>query len=264
MESIITVSGITKEFRPPLSLRSLLGFATKNIAIRALNNLSFRLSRGKILGILGPNGAGKTTLLKIIATLILPDQGDVIVNGYHTGKDDEKLKSFVGLVLDEERSFYWRLTGRQNLNFFAALHGLNKKSARKRIDELLDLFKADYADKRFDSYSTGMKRRFALMRGIIHNPGLILLDEPTKSLDYPTAVYLRNFIRDKLVKKEDKTVIFTSHHMDEAVEFADLFMILRKGTIIGLGTLNELRKFVNNPAASLGEIFLSLTQSYNA
>lgn len=258
MESIITVSGLTKEFRPPLSLRSLLGFATKNIAIKALDNLSFRLSRGKILGILGPNGAGKTTLLKIIATLILPDQGDVIVNGYHTGKDDEKLKSFVGLVLDEERSFYWRLTGRQNLDFFAALHGLNKKSARKRIDELLDLFKADYADKRFDSYSTGMKRRFALMRGIIHNPELILLDEPTKSLDYPSAVYLRNFIRDKLVKKEDKTVIFTSHHMDEAVEFADLFMILRKGTILGLGTLDELRKFVNNPAASLGEIFLRL------
>lgn len=261
MESIITVSGITKEFRPPFSLRSLLGFATKNIAIKALDNLSFRLSRGKILGILGPNGAGKTTLLKIIATLILPDQGDVIVNGYHTGKDDEKLKSFVGLVLDEERSFYWRLTGRQNLDFFAALHGLSKKDARKRIAELLDLFEADYADKRFDSYSTGMKRRFALMRGIIHNPELILLDEPTKSLDYPSAVCLRNFIRDKLVKKEDKTVIFTSHHMDEAMEFADLFMILRKGTILGLGTLDELRKFVNNPAASLGEIFITLTQS---
>ena len=261
MESIITVSSLTKVFRPPLSLRSLLGLAAKNITIQALDNLSFGLSRGKILGILGPNGAGKTTLLKIIATLILPDQGDIIVNGYHTGKDDEKLKSFVGLILDEERSFYWRLTGRQNLDFFAALYGLNKENTRRRIDELLDLFEVDYADKRFDSYSTGMKRKFALMRGIIHNPELILLDEPKKSLDYPSAVYLRNFIRDKLVKKEAKTVIFTSHHMDEAMEFADIFMILRKGTILGMGTLDELRTFVDKPAAGLGEIFITLTKS---
>ena len=261
MESIVTVSGITKEFRPPLSLRSLLGLAAKNITIQALDNLSFGLSRGKILGILGPNGAGKTTLLKIIATLILPDQGDIIVNGYHTGKDDEKLKSFVGLILDEERSFYWRLTGRQNLDFFAALYGLNKENTRRRIDELLDLFEVDYADKRFDSYSTGMKRKFALMRGIIHNPELILLDEPTKSLDYSSAVCLRNFVREKLVKKEAKTVIFTSHHMDEAMEFADLFMILRKGTILGLGTLDELRTLVDKPEAGLGEIFITLIQS---
>ncbi len=141
------------------------------------------------------------------------------------------------------------------MELFAALYGLNKKETSLRVTELFELFEIDYADKRFDAYSSGMKKRFALMRGLLHNPELILLDEPTKSLDYTTACDLRNFIKENLVKKHAKTVIFTTHHMDKALDFAGLFMILHKGKSCSIGTLDDLRKKVNNPCAGIKEIF---------
>lgn len=263
MESILEVKGVAKYFLPPLSLGRLIKFDfKKRRPAQALIDVSFSLERAKILGILGPNGAGKTTLLKIISTLILPNQGTVTVNGYPLGKDDKKIKSCIGLATEEERSFYWRLSGRQNLEFFAALYGFNRKGMKTRIDELLELFKVDYADRRFDAYSTGMKRRFALIRALLHNPDLLLLDEPTRSLDYTSSFNLRNFIKDNLVKTQGKTVIFTTHQMEEALDFADLFLILHKGRLCALGTLDELRKKVNHPEATLGEIFLKLTGEY--
>ncbi|KPK96869.1 MAG: hypothetical protein AMJ95_11965 [Omnitrophica WOR_2 bacterium SM23_72] len=230
--------------------------------VHALKDISFSLPGGQVLGILGPNGAGKTTLLKIIATLILPDHGAVTVNGLTLGKNDEKIKACVGLALDEERSFYWRLTGRQNLEFFGTLYGLNKIKLRPRINELLELFEIEYADKRFDSYSTGMKRRMALMRAILHDPALLLLDEPTKSLDFTSGLNLRNFIKEKLVRSQGKTVIFTTHVMEEALDFADFFMVLNQGRLCGWGTLEELRGKIHKPHASLSEIFLRLTEGH--
>lgn len=260
MKHILEVEKLTKDFIPPLSFRKLLKFDFQHRRpARALEDVSFFLKKGEILGVLGPNGAGKTTLLKIIATLILPDKGSVIVNGYRLGLDDDKIKSFIGMVLSQERSFYWRLTGRQNLEFFASMYDL--KNARDKIQELFNLFEIDYQDNRFDSYSTGMKQKFALIRGLLNDPDLLLLDEPTKSLDYTTAVNLRTFIKERLVKKEGKTVIFTTHHMDEALDFCDLFMILHKGKLYAQGTLDELRRKINNPAATLGEIFVKLTES---
>lgn len=255
------VDKITKDFLSPVSFSKLLRLDfKKRKPMRALEDISFSLKKGCVLGILGPNGAGKTTLLKIISTLILPEKGSVKVNGFCVGKDDEKIKSLLGLIVDDERSFYWRLTGRQNLEFFACLYGLDKKSANARIGELLTLFKADYADKRFDAYSTGMKKRFALIRGLLHNPGLLLFDEPTRSLDYASAFNLRNFIKENLVKAQGKTVIITTHQMDEALGFADLFMILDKGRMRAFGTLDELRKGIKDPAATLSQIFIKLTR----
>ncbi|MDP3786632.1 MAG: ABC transporter ATP-binding protein [Candidatus Omnitrophota bacterium] len=257
MRHILEVDRVTKDFTPPLSFSKLIKLDFKRgIPVRALEDVSFCLERGKILGVLGPNGAGKTTLLKIIATLLLPNKGAVFFNGSNL---EEKIKMSVGLVAEEERSFYWRLTGRQNLEFFAALYGLDRKTAKSRIDELSELFAVDYADKRFDSYSTGMKRRFALMRGLLHNPELLLLDEPTKSLDYATALNLRYFIKEILVKAQSKTVILATHHMDEALNFCDLFMILNKGKLRAMGTLEQLRKQTGNFTATLGEIFVKLT-----
>lgn len=260
MKHVLEVEKLTKDFIPPLSFTKLIKLDFRHRRpTRALEDVSFSLKKGQILGVLGPNGAGKTTLLKIIATLILPDKGSVIVNGWHLGIDDNKIKSFIGLVSSQERSFYWRLTGRQNLDFFASMYGL--KNAKEKVEELFKLFAIDYQDNRFDSYSTGMKQKFALIRGLLNDPELLLLDEPTKSLDYTTALNLRNFIKENLVRKEEKTVIFTTHHMDEALDFCDLFMILHKGKLFALGTLEELRKKVNNLTASLGEIFVKLTQN---
>jgi len=260
MKPILEISGLSKDFIPPLSLKKLLKFDfNQPNPVCALKDVSFALEKGRILGVLGLNGAGKTTLLKIISGLILPDQGSVSVNSWHPGVDDEKIKTFIGLTLSSERSFYWRLTGKQNLEFFAALYGLTPQQTRVKIKELFDYFEVDYQDKRFDSYSAGMQQKFALMRPLLHDPALLLLDEPAKSIDYKTALHIRTLIKEKLVKGRGKTVVFTTHNMDEAADFGDRFLILHKGRTLSYGTLEQLQKKINNPGASLGDIFLNLT-----
>ncbi|MCM8780520.1 MAG: ABC transporter ATP-binding protein [Candidatus Omnitrophica bacterium] len=261
MPPLIEVHNLSKYFFTPISFKRILKLDFKHKEPTcALQDINFSVSGGNTLGILGLNGAGKTTLLKIIATLILPDKGKIQVAGYLVGRDDEKIKSLVGLVSSSERSFYWRLSGRQNLEFFSSLYGLNKKQTKSRIDELMDLFGVDYQDRRFGEYSTGMQKKFVLMRALIHNPQILLLDEPTKSLDYATALRLRDFIKEKIIKQQGKTVIFATHNLDEALDFADSFMILHKGKLLALGTLQELRRVVAKPQATLGEIFLRITQ----
>jgi ABC-type multidrug transport system ATPase subunit len=260
MKYILEVEQLTKEFILPPFFSELIKLNFKHRKpIRALEDISFSVKKGYILGILGPNGAGKTTLLKIIATLILPDKGRLTVKGHHLGKDDEKIKALIGLVTTEERSFYWRLSGRQNLELFAALYGLSNKETKSRISQLCRLFNIDYAYRRFDSYSTGMKRKFALMRALLHNPEVLLLDEPTKSLDYNSACELRNFIKNEAQK--GKTVIFATHDMQEAENLCDLFMILHKGMICGLGTREEISKRGDCLSKTLAEIYLKLTQN---
>lgn len=247
MNPLLRVENISKNFT-----------SRKNIT-RALDEVSFCLEKGKILGVLGPNGAGKTTLLKIISTLIIPDWGKVYLNNIDTQENEEETKSRIGMVLAPERSFYYRLTGRQNISFFADLYGLDAAKKSSRIKELFDILSIDYQNKRFDSYSTGMQQRLSIARALLHDPELLLFDEPTKSLDFPTATILRRFIKEELCKKRGKTIIFTTHHMEEALDFTDLFMILNKGKVIEIGTLEELRSLTDSPKAAIGEIFLKLT-----
>jgi ABC-2 type transport system ATP-binding protein len=258
---MLKVENITKDFFPPFTLKQLLLPVRKPAPrTRALDNVSFILKAGSILAVLGPNGAGKTTLLKIIATLLLPENGTVTLNNSILGKDDEEIKACVGLIASCERSFYWRLTGQQNLEFFAAMYGMNGKSAKTRIKNLLELFRIDYANKRFDSYSTGMQQKIGLVRALLHDPQLFLLDEPTKSLDYTAAVDLKNFVKEHLAKKQKKTIIYTTHQIEDATDFADLFMILFNGKVKAFGTLEELRARIKNPSARLEEIFVQLTR----
>ena len=256
----IEIKQLTKDFIPSLSFRKLLRLDFKHTRpTRALEDISFSLKKGEILGVLGPNGAGKTTLLKIIATLVLPDKGIVIISGNKVGKDDEKIKFLIGLATSEERSFYWRLTGKQNLEFFASLYDLNKRQSESRIQHLLKLFNIDYINKRFDSYSAGMKRNLSIVRALLHNPEILLLDEPTKSLDYNSACQLRNFIKKETL--QGRTIICATHNMEEAEDLCNLFLILHKGRIYGLGSLEELRKKINSSSATLSEIYLRLTQN---
>lgn len=255
MNNAVEVINLSKNF-------NVCGFIRhKRIVTAALSDVSLAVKTGECVAILGPNAAGKTTLLKILSCLILPDKGEVFIGGHPLSSNEVKTKSLVGLVTGEERSFYWRLTGRQNLEFFAALYGLGKNEFKKRADELFTILQLDpqMQHKRFDSYSSGIKQKFALIRALLHNPELLLLDEPFKSLDYNAAIHLKNFIKDDLVQKQKKTVIFTTHHMDEAIDFCDRFLILHKGKIFAFGTLDELRQKIGTPSARLGEIFLKLT-----
>ncbi len=261
MRDIVEVHNICKYFLPALTFSNLLKFDfLRTPRILALDNISFSLPAGRILGVLGTNGAGKTTLLKLLSTLLLPDKGTAFVNNCLTGRDDMKIKSAIGLSASSERSFYWRLTGRQNLEFFGALLGLDTRKVAARIRKLFDLFEVNYGDRRFDSYSRGMQQKFSLMRAMLHETMLLLLDEPTQHLDYRASLQLRHFIKERLVHTQKNTVIFATHRLDEAVDFADLFLILHIGKLCAFGTQETLRKKVGLPEASLSEIFVTLTQ----
>lgn len=172
-----------------------------------LNPLNFEVKTGEIFSILGANGAGKTTLIKILSTLWLPDSGSAQIFGYDLIRETSKIKPLISLVIGEERSFYWRLTGRQNLEFFAALYNLPSQRARKKIEEARKLFEIDNLDKRYDRYSTGMKQRIALARSFLTDAKLIFMDEPTRSLDPAAKFHFRRLMK-QMVKENGVTLFF--------------------------------------------------------
>ncbi|OGW02220.1 MAG: hypothetical protein A2Z59_02145 [Nitrospinae bacterium RIFCSPLOWO2_02_39_17] len=207
--------------------------------VKALDNINIKVKHGQIIALIGQNGAGKTTLLKILATLILPTNGTAYINGYDVTKDENAIKSCIGLVTGDERSFYWRLTARQNMEFFATLYNIEKNHAREKMEYLFNLFEIDNPDKRFQEYSAGIKQRFGIIRAMMHNPDVLLMDEPTKSLDISSAKNLRRFIKEELVLKSGKTVIFTTHRLEEIKDFCDSVALITKGKITACGKLSE-------------------------
>ena len=250
----IEVKNLYKSFIPAISLGDIAGMKFHNrVPQPALTDISFCLSKGNLLAVLGENGAGKTTLLNIISSLILPDSGTVRLNGRDISSADTGLKSKLGFMFSEERSFYWRLTGRQNLEFFAALYGLNKTQAAQRIDKLMDKFKITYAEKRFSDFSTGMKKIFALLRALIHEPSILLLDEPAKSLDLEKKALLVEIITR--LKQEGKTIIISTHDFSFAETAADKFIFLHNGYLKAEGSLSRLRTLVSSPQSGLEELY---------
>ncbi|MCD6563970.1 MAG: ATP-binding cassette domain-containing protein [Thermoproteales archaeon] len=211
--------------------------------VEALKGISFAINKGEIFGLLGPNGAGKTTTIKILSTLLLPDDGDAWVNGYHVVKEANKVREIIGVSLYSDRGFYWKLTGYENLMYFAYLYHLNPEYAKKRIKYLLDILELSKdADRLVEEYSTGMKSKLNFARALIHDPEIIFLDEPTIGLDPNSARKIREIIRD--LKKEGKTILLTTHNMYEADILCDRIAIINKGKIIALGTPNELKSVV--------------------
>ncbi|MBU1087098.1 MAG: ABC transporter ATP-binding protein [Candidatus Omnitrophica bacterium] len=243
-----------------LTIQDLLKLLmNKKKPVKALEDINFQLTAGKILGILGPNGAGKTTLLKCLCNLLIPDQGTILIDQYPADKSSFEIKSLIGFVDNEERSFYWRLSGMQNLEFFAALYGLSPRQTTLRIQELLAVFDINYIHKRFDSYSSGMKRKLSLLRAIIHNPKILLIDELSKSLDFNTSLSLYNFI--KQLSLNGTTIILTSHNIPEAENLCDYFMFIDQGKQSALGNLNDLRKQFNMLDASLTDIYTTVIKN---
>ena len=242
MEYAIETFNLTKKFLPPWGFKGLM-HPSKKKEVLALDEVNIKIRKGDLFGIIGPNGAGKTTLIKVLCTLILPTCGTAYVNGYEVTKEEGRVKAAIGLVTGEERSFYWRLTGRQNMMFFASLHNFTSASiAQKRVNEVLNFVGLeDKADDKFHSYSTGMKQKMAIARGLLNEPEILLMDEPTKSLDPAAAQNLRVFIKERLVKDQGKTFFLSTHHLEEAEQICDRIAIINKGTIKAYGTLNELR-----------------------
>lgn len=213
--------------------------------IKAVKGVSFGVEKGEIFAILGPNGAGKTTLIKMLSTLVLPTSGKAFVCGYDIVKDDAKVRRCIGLSTGFERSFYYRLTGFQNLKFFGTLYGMRGEKLRDKINELLDFFDLNTAkDMLYMKYSTGMKKKLSLARALIHNPKVLMLDEPTSSIDPKSALEIRQRIIE--MRKRGKCILLATHDLHEAETIADRIAILKSGRLLTIDTPENLKKYLKH------------------
>lgn len=240
MNSAIVVRDLVKRYR----VRKRIGLLKSHTeVVEALKSVSFTVNYGEVVGLLGPNGAGKTTTIKILATLLLPDSGEAYVAGYNVVKNAGEVRKRIGVMLSVEKGFYGKLTGRENLEYFAALYGLSGAESRKRIEYLtklleLDKLGADY--KLFEEFSLGMKARLSLARALLSNASVLLLDEPTLGLDPPSARRIRELVRS-LAHREGKAVLYTTHNMFEAELVCDRILLINRGVIVACGTPQQLK-----------------------
>lgn len=210
----------------------------------AVAGVSFAIRQGEIFGLLGPNGAGKTTTIKMLCTLLEPSGGQATVCGYDVVQQADAVRQHLGAVLTGERSIYWKLTGRENLAYFAALYHLPPALAKARIDELLARFDlTKRADELVERYSSGMKQRVAIAKALLAKPPVILLDEPTIGLDPQAARNLRELILE--LKADGHTILLTTHYMEEADQLSDRIGIIDQGKIIALDTPAALKNSIN-------------------
>lgn len=223
--------------------------------VKAVDNISFTVKSGEIVGLLGENGAGKTTTLRMLATMLKPTGGTAKVNGFDILTEDSKVRSQIGILFGGEVGLYDRLTARENIRYFAMLNGLSKEETKENIDELVKALEMEeYIDRRVGKFSRGMKQKVAIARSIVHNPKVMLFDEPTMGLDVTAARIVQNFIFK--CKEQNKSIIFSSHSMVEVEKLCDRVIIINKGKIVESGTINELKQKYNNK--DLEEVFISL------
>jgi ABC-2 type transport system ATP-binding protein len=217
---------------------------TKMSYLAAVDGVSLNIQRGEIFGLLGPNGAGKSTTIRMLCTLLEPTSGTARVNGYDLVKQATQVRQNLGTVLAGERSIYWKLTARENLEYFAALYHLPPDVTNKRVKELLERMElANRADDLVEKFSTGMKQRVAISKALIANPPILLLDEPTLGLDPQAARNLRELIAQ--LKEEGHTILLTTHYMEEADLLSDRIGIIDQGKIIALDTPDRLKERID-------------------
>jgi ABC-2 type transport system ATP-binding protein len=247
MRPAIETHALTKRFRKLHTYRDLLLYPWRRAEHLAVDAVSLRIQQGELFGILGQNGAGKTTLIKMLCTALLPSSGSAEVAGYDIVRDARRVRAAIGLVSGEERSFYWRLTGRQNLEFFAALYHVPAAAARRRIDDLLrQVGLADHADQPFQTYSTGMRQKLAIARGLLSEPQVLFMDEPTRSLDPISAQAVRRFVAEYIIGELGRTVILATHSMAEAEELCGRLALVRAGRVVAQGSIAQLRQTLHH------------------
>ncbi|KAB3529859.1 ABC transporter ATP-binding protein [Alkaliphilus serpentinus] len=213
----------------------------KKVIVKALAGISFEVKKGEIFGLLGPNGAGKTTTIKILSTLLAPTSGESRVLGYKTFGEENMIRQHINFIFGGELGVYRRLSGRDNLVYFSNLYKIRKNIRDKRIDELLELVGlSEKGDLKVETYSKGMIQRLQIARGLINDPEIIYLDEPTIGLDPIGARELRDIIKELSLRR--KTILLTTHYMHEADELCDRIAIINKGKIVALDTPVNLKK----------------------
>jgi ABC-2 type transport system ATP-binding protein len=215
------------------------------LAVEAVRGVSFEVGEGQLFGLLGPNGAGKTTTIKMLITLLIPTSGSARVLGYDVVRDAREVRRRVGYVFGGERGVYERLSGYDNLRYFAELYGVPGREQKRRIGELLDLVGLTGREKeRVEGYSRGMKQRLHIARGLLHDPPVLFLDEPTIGLDPVGARELRALIAS--LADTGKTILLTTHYMFEADALCDRIAVIANGKIVAAGTPRDLKASVAN------------------
>jgi ABC-2 type transport system ATP-binding protein len=223
--------------------------------ITAVDNLTLTVPQGELFGLLGPNGAGKTTIINVLCGIIPPTQGNITVGGYDVLTMPEKVKALIG-VCPQDTAVFPYLTGRENIHFFGSLHALSKDTLDRNVAMLLEKIGfTDNADRRVSKYSGGMRRRINLAMALVHNPQIAFLDEPTVAMDPQSRHAVWDFIKE--LKEQDKTIILTTHYMEEAEELCDRVGIIDYGKLIALGSPRELKE--QHDARNLEDVFIELT-----
>jgi len=237
----LEIRGLTKVFYPTRPIAAWIRHPwRRGQPLIALERIALTIEPGELFCIMGSNGAGKTTLLRILATLLLPTSGTVRLDGQGIERRTAWIRSQIGFVPGERFGFYDQLTGWQNLKFFAALYGLSFRQATRRVDEVVELVDLQAPHQQFQEYSTGMKQRFLLARALLHDPPLLLLDEPTKSLDPVQTEKFHTMIKDQLNRQMKKTILFTTHQVWEAEALGQRMAILHRGSLVASGTVDQV------------------------
>lgn len=226
----------------------------KHKEVVAVDDISFDISHGELFGLLGPNGAGKTTTVKMLTTLLIPTAGTASILGHDVVKQADAIRPRIGFIFGGERGLYWRLSGANNLRYFATLYHVDPDVSKKRIPYLLEMVGlADRANERVEGYSRGMKQRLHIARTLLHEPEVMFLDEPTMGLDPVGARELRNVIRD--LQSEGKTILLTTHYMFEADALCERIAVIDKGLIVALDTPEGLKRFVSDLSVIEVEVY---------
>lgn len=239
---------------------------TKNLmkkfgGLTAVDNLSLEIKEGEIFACIGPNGSGKTTTVKMLAGLYMPTAGEIEIGGVVLAREPEKAKAMMGYVPDEP-FIYEKMSGREFLGFVAALYGITSRKERARVvDAWIPMFPglAEVIDGYVENYSRGNKQKLAIISALLHEPKVLLIDEPMVGLDPQSAFTVKKLLRD--FARQDGVVFLCTHTLPVAEELASRIGVLQKGRLVALGTLEELRAKANRPQGTLEEVYLSLTNS---
>lgn len=242
-QPLIVMEDVTMRFPIPKRYREwVLSPLRPRRFTTALSHVSFEVQAGDRIAVMGPNGAGKTTLLKLMGGLLLPSEGQVLVKGHSTLEQSTTARKSVGFVFNEERSFFWRLTGAQNLKFFGALDNLHGRELRERVEYLLELVGLkDHGDKVVSAYSTGMKQRLAVARVLIAEPDLLILDEPTRALDPIACDEIAELISARIHLHSRKTLLIATHRSEEAALLCNKVIVVEGGKIRSSKSMEDLR-----------------------
>src|SRR5215211_3346155 len=231
----IEVSHLRRTFKSHIGV---IKRTTKEIV--AVEDISFEIQEGELFGLLGPNGAGKTTTVKMLTTLLIPTAGSASVKGFDVVHQAEEVRKRIGFIFGGERGLYWRLSGIDNLRYFASLYSIDPDVTKKRIPYLLDMVGLNgRGDEKVQGYSRGMKQRLHVARTLLHDPDVLFLDEPTLGLDPVGARELRRTIAG--LTAAGKTILLTTHYMFEADALCDRIAVLSHGEIVAEGTPSELK-----------------------